>query len=80
MTLQEQLQLWQNNETANDEIDLLIEKLNDGVINPEVNPTVKTPALELVLRIENNRNTYIADKITDIENAIEKSEIEEYEN
>jgi hypothetical protein len=70
MTLQEELVLWKNNSDANDEIDILVDVFNDGVINPEVNPTVKTSALQCILIIENDRDAYVARRIERIESSM----------
>ena len=70
MTLQEQLELWEKKSDATDEMDTITDDLNDGVINPEVNPTVKTPALQRIMIIENDRDAYVADRIARIEAAI----------
>ena len=75
MTLQEQLLVWQNNSTAQEAINDIIDDLNDGIINPTVGMTVKDPAIYLIIEIENNRNAYIARQIANIEKAIAEEEV-----
>ena len=78
MTLQEQLTNWQDDIIANKICDEIVDDLNDAVINPEVNPTIKAPAIFLIKKIQNERTAYIAQRIVNIQNAIqEEKEIEE---
>ena len=74
MTLQEQLLVWQNNSTAQEAINDIVDNLNDGIIDSEIGMTVKDPAIFLIVEIEKDRDAYIARQIANIQKAIVEEE------
>ena len=72
ITLQEQLEIWQDKKDAELEIDNIIDELNEGILNRKIGMTVKDPAIYLIVRIENDREAYINYKIKQIQKAIDK--------